>query len=77
MAMRFDLDRLPSDPVLLQKILQEMAEVMGLERNALKAAKETVKAQALAIESLNTGLPDFCESSLAAARKRWISPSCG
>ena len=50
--MRFDLDRLPSDTVLLQKIVQEMAEIMDLERNALKAAKETVKAQTITIEKL-------------------------
>ena len=50
--MRFDLDRLPSDPVLLQKIVQEMAEVIELERGALKAVKETVKAQTLTIEKL-------------------------
>ena len=43
--MRFDLDRLPTDPVLLQKMLREMAEVMELERAELGAAKETVKAQ--------------------------------
>jgi hypothetical protein len=34
--MRFDLDRLPTDPVLLQKILREMAEAMELERAELK-----------------------------------------
>ena len=50
--MRFDLDRLPSDPVLLQKIVQEMAEVIELERGALKAVKETVKSQTLTIEKL-------------------------
>jgi transposase len=50
--MRFDLDRLPTDPVLLQKILREMAEAMELERAELKAAKETVKAQNLTIEKL-------------------------
>jgi transposase len=50
--MRFDLDRLPADPVLLQKILREMAEAMELERAELKAAKETVKAQNLTIEKL-------------------------
>ncbi|SLK13514.1 Transposase [Novosphingobium mathurense] len=50
--MRFDLDRLPTDPVLLQKMLREMAEAMELERAELKTAKETVKAQNLTIEKL-------------------------
>ena len=50
--MRFDLDRLPTDPVLLQKMLREMAEAMELERAELKAAKATVKAQNLTIEKL-------------------------
>lgn len=50
--MWFDLDRLPTDPVLLHKMLREMAEAMELERAELKAAKETVKAQNLTIEKL-------------------------
>src|SRR3546814_16754895 len=50
--MRFDLDRLPTDPVLLQKMLREIAEVMELERAELGAAKQTVKAQGLTIEKL-------------------------
>jgi transposase len=50
--MRFDLDRLPTDPVLLQKILREMAEAMELERAELQAANATVKAQNLKIEKL-------------------------
>ncbi|MGB3929981.1 MAG: IS66 family transposase [Sphingobium sp.] len=50
--MRFDLDRLPTDPVLLQKMLREMAEIMELERAELGAAKQTVKAQGLTIEKL-------------------------
>ena len=50
--MRFDLYRLPTDPVLLQKILREMAEVMEQERAELKVAKATVKAQTLQIEKL-------------------------
>ena len=50
--MRLDLDRLPTDPVLLQKILREMAEAMELERAELKAANATVKAQNLKIEKL-------------------------
>lgn len=50
--MRFDLDRLPTDPVLLQKILREMAEAMDLERAELQAANATVKAQNLKIEKL-------------------------
>ena len=50
--MRFDLDRLPTDPVLLQKMLREMAEAMELERIELKAAKQTAKAQSLTIEKL-------------------------
>lgn len=50
--MRFDLDRLPTDPVLLQKMLREMAEVMELERAELGATKQTVKAQGLTIEKL-------------------------
>lgn len=50
--MRFDLDRLPSDPVLLQKMVREMAEAVDLERDALRLANDTVKAQGLAIEKL-------------------------
>lgn len=50
--MRFDLDRLPTDPVLLQKILRELAEAMELERTELQAANATVKAQNLKIEKL-------------------------
>jgi transposase len=50
--MRFDLDRLPTDPILLQKILREMAEAMELERSELRAANATVKAQNLKIEKL-------------------------
>lgn len=51
-GMRFDLDRLPTDPVLLQKMLREMAEVMEQERAELKTAKATVKAQHVQIEKL-------------------------
>jgi transposase len=50
--MRFALDRLPTDPVLLQKMLLEMADVMAQERAELTAAKATVKAQTLRIEKL-------------------------
>ncbi|WP_292924806.1 IS66 family transposase, partial [Novosphingobium sp. SCN 63-17] len=50
--MRFDLDRLPTDPVLLQKMLREMAEAMEVDRDELKVAKQTVKAQGLTIEKL-------------------------
>ncbi|NML96247.1 IS66 family transposase [Novosphingobium olei] len=50
--MRFDLDRLPTDPVLLQKIMREMAEAIEAERAELKAAKQIVKAQSLTIEKL-------------------------
>jgi hypothetical protein len=50
--MRFDLDRLPTDPVLLQKMLREMVEAMEVERDELKVAKQTVKAQGLTIEKL-------------------------
>jgi CBS-domain-containing membrane protein len=50
--MRLDLDRLPTDPVLLQKMLREMAEAMEAERDELKVAKRTVKAQGLTIEKL-------------------------
>ena len=50
--MRFELDRLPSDPVLLQRMLQEMAEVLEQERAALKAAKAVVTTQGLTIEKL-------------------------
>ena len=50
--MRFDLDCLPTDPVLLQKILREMADVMDQERTELKTAQATVKAQILTIEKL-------------------------
>jgi transposase len=51
-GMRFDLDRLPTDPALLQKILREMVEVMEQERAELKTAKATVQAQFLQIEKL-------------------------
>ena len=50
--MRFDLEHLPTDPVLLQKILREMADVMEQERAELKTAKATVQAQTLQIEKL-------------------------
>jgi transposase len=50
--MRFDLHRLPNDPILLQKMLREMAEVMETERAELKTVKATVKAQELKIEKL-------------------------
>jgi len=50
--MRFDLDRLPTDPVLLHQMLREMAEAVELERAQLKTVKETVKAQKLKIEKL-------------------------
>jgi transposase len=50
--MRFDLDRLPTDPVLLHKMLRELAEVRDLEQAELKAAKSTIKAQTLQIEKL-------------------------
>jgi len=52
MGMRFDLDLLPTDPVLLQKMLREMVDVMEQERAELKAAKATVKTQTLHIEKL-------------------------
>ena len=50
--MRFAFDRLPTDPVLLQKMLLEMADVMEQERAKLTAAQATVKAQTLRIEKL-------------------------
>ena len=50
--MRFDLNRLPSDPVLLQKMVREMAEAMERERDALRLANDTVKTQSLTIEKL-------------------------
>jgi len=50
--MRFELDRLPSDPVLLQRMLREMAEVLEQERAALNAAKAVVTTQDLTIEKL-------------------------
>ena len=49
-TMRFALDRLPTDPVLLQKMLLEMADVMERERAELRAAEATVKAQTLRTE---------------------------
>lgn len=52
MAMRFELDRLPSDPVLLQRMLREMAELLEQERAALNAAKAVVTTQGLTIEKL-------------------------
>jgi hypothetical protein len=52
MAMRFELDRLPSAPVLLQRMLREMAEVLERERAALNAAKAVVTTQGLTIEKL-------------------------
>lgn len=50
--MRFDLNRLPTDPVLLHQMLREMAEAIELERAQLKTVMETVKAQKLKIEKL-------------------------
>ena len=52
MAMRFELDRPPSDPVLLQRMLREMSEVLEQERAALNAAKAVVTIQSLTIEKL-------------------------
>ena len=52
MGMRFDLDHLPTDPVLLQKILREMVDVMEQERAELETAKATVQVQILQIEKL-------------------------
>ena len=77
MGMRFDLDRLPVDPALLQKILREMAEVMEQERAELKVAKATAKAQTLQIEKLEYAWRGCCASSSAAAPRRWTSRSCG
>ena len=51
-GMGLDLDRLPTDPVLLSKILQEMAGVLEQERAELTAAKATMQAQTLQIEKL-------------------------
>lgn len=51
-AMRLALDRPPTDPVLLQKMLLEMADVMEKERAELRAAEATVIAQTLRIEKL-------------------------
>jgi len=50
--MRFTPDGLPTDPVLLQKMLREMAEAMEADRDELKVTKQTVKAQGLTIEKL-------------------------
>ena len=50
--MRFELDRLPCDPVLVQRMLREMAEVLEQERAELKSAKATVATQGLTIEKL-------------------------
>src|SRR3546814_15833617 len=74
--MRFDLDRLPTDPVLLQKMLREIAEVMELERAELGAAKQTVKAQGLTIETLEHRLArllrvQFGRSSETMAIAQW------
>ncbi|MFD1960774.1 hypothetical protein ACFSHP_20465 [Novosphingobium panipatense] len=44
--MRFDLDRLPTDPVFLQKMLREMAEVMELERAELGRQSRSSKFRA-------------------------------
>jgi transposase len=58
-SMRFDLNRLPTDPVLLHKMLREMAEVRDLEQAELKAAKATIKAQTLQIEKLEHRVARF------------------
>jgi transposase len=50
--MRFTLDRLPTDPVLLRKMLLELADILERERVELKTAKATVQAQTLRIEKL-------------------------
>jgi len=49
-GMRFDFDRLPVDPVLLHKMLRDMAEVVGLTQDKLKASEATVKALTLRLE---------------------------
>lgn len=51
-GMRFDLDRLPTDPVLLHKMVREMAEVVGITQDKLKASEATVKALKLHIEKV-------------------------
>ncbi len=50
--MRFDLDRLPTDPVLLHKMLREMVDLVTLAEANLAASEATVKAQTRQIEKL-------------------------
>lgn len=50
--MRFDLERLPTDPVLLHKMVRDMAEVMGITQDRLKASEATVKALTLRLEKV-------------------------
>ena len=76
-GMRFDLDRLPTDPVLLQKVLREMADVIELERAELKAVKQTVKAQSLTIEKLEHRLARLLRVQFGrSSEKMDIARSC-
>lgn len=50
--MRFTLDRLPGDPILLQRMLREAVEAIGLVEADLEARDATLKTQGLRIEKL-------------------------
>lgn len=50
--MRFELDRLPGDPILLQKMLREAVETIGLTRADLARSEARAKVQGLRIEKL-------------------------
>ena len=75
-GMRFDLDRLPTDPVLLHKMVREMAEVMGITQDRLNASEATVKALKLHIEMVEHRLRVCCASNMVGARKSRTSRSC-
>lgn len=68
--MRFDLDRLPTDPILLQKMLREMAEAMELERSKRVAAQQTVKVQLAAIEKLEHRLSQLLRARFGRSSEK-------
>lgn len=71
--MRFDLDRLPTDPVLLQKMLREMAEAMEVDRDELKVTRQTVKAQCLTIEKLEHRLARLLRAQFGRSSEKMDS----
>ena len=51
-GMRFELDRLPSDPLLLKRMLREAVEALGFAQADLARSEATVTTQGVRIEKL-------------------------